>query len=215
VSPDEGEQAALDTFLALCRSQSAVRRFAPGDVDDALVERILEAAIRAPSARNSQPWRFVVVRDVERRWALRDAYAAAYAQVRPARAGARTPLEADVAHLAGHLDAAPVVIAACLDIDASGTDDPAARYGSILPAVQNLCLAARAAGLGTVLTTLARRQDAAVRVALGIPGGIEVVALVPLGWPQGGFPAARRRAVAETTFADEWGRPRPPPVTGV
>ena len=114
-----------------------------------------------------------------------------------------------------HLDAAPVVIAACLDIDASGTDDPAARYGSILPAVQNLCLAARAAGLGTVLTTLARRQDAAVRVALGIPGGIEVVALVPLGWPQGGFPAARRRAVAETTFADEWGRPRPPPVTGV
>jgi nitroreductase len=201
-----GPGDGLEGFLALARGQAAVRRFHADPVDAAVVERVLEAATRAPSASNSQPWRFVVVRDPGRRRALRDAYLSAWEMVRPP-AAAQSPVQREAGWLAGHLDTAPVIVAACLDEAAVTTRDPAARYGSILPAVQNLCLAARAAGLGTVLTTLARRADPAVRAALDVPDGVEVVALVPLGWPEGGFPATRRRPVAEVAFAETWGRP--------
>ena len=205
VPADGGGGDGLGAFLALARSQAAVRRFAPGDVAQAVVDAVLEAATRAPSASNRQPWRFIVVRDPARRRALGDAYRAAWELVRPAAAA--TPLQREAGRLAERLDSAPLIIAACLDEAALTTTDPAARYGSILPAVQNLCLAARAAGLGTVLTTLARRADPAVRATLGIPEGVEVVALIPLGRPEGGFPATRRRPVAEVAFAETWGRP--------
>ena len=198
--------ADLDSFLELARAQAAVRRFTADPVDAGLVERILEAATRAPSARNSQPWRFVVVADAQRRRALGDAYLAAWSQARPAGA-AESHLHREAGWLAEHFDTAPIIIAACLDPDVVISADPAARYGSILPALQNLCLAARAAELGSVLTTIARREDAAVRAAIGVPERVEVVALVPLGHPDGGFPPTRRRPVAEVAYADGWGRP--------
>ena len=54
--------ATLETIERLMATQRAVRRFTAAPVDDALMERILAAGTRAPSARNSQPWRFIVVR---------------------------------------------------------------------------------------------------------------------------------------------------------
>jgi len=146
-----------------------------------------------------------VVRDPQRRRALGDAYAGAYAEARAGHETDATRLQREATHLAEHFDRAPVVVAVCLDGTALRSTDPAARYGSIFPAVQNLCLAARAAGLGTVLTTVFRRQDAAVRAALEVPDSVEVVALVPVGWPAGGFPRTRRHPVAEVSHADAWG----------
>ncbi len=75
-----------------------------------------------------------------------------------------------------------VLIVACVNIPASG------RAGlqtgaSIYPSVQNLMLAARALGLGTVLTTLHRRRKARIHAILGIPDHIESAAIIPLGWP--------------------------------
>lgn len=192
--------------MELCRAQTAVRRFREDPVDLVIIERILEAATRAPSARNAQPWRFIVVRDPQRRVALRDAFRSAYASVRPSGADAESELHRAVAELAQHLDRVPVIIAVCLH-PAAPSRDLAARYGSIFPAVQNLCLAARAAGLGTVLTTVARREEGSLRAALGIPEDVEVVALVPMGWPEGEAAPTRRRPVREVTFADGWGRP--------
>jgi nitroreductase len=185
-----------------------VRRFREDPVDADIIERILEAATRAPSARNKQPWRFVVVSDKVRRTALRDAFRAAYASVRP-KGATDSAMHRSVDHLAQHMDRAPVIIAVCADPAAARTSDVAARYGSLFPAVQNLCLAARAAGLGTVITTVVRREDAALRTAMAIPDDIEIVALVPVGWPEGGFPATSRRPVREVSYADEWGRPLP------
>jgi nitroreductase len=187
-----------------------VRRFREDPVAADIIERILEAATRAPSARNAQPWRFVVVREAQRRRALRDAFRTAYESVRPAGPAGDDEMHRSVAELAEHLDIAPVIIAVCLDPDEARSSDVAARYGSIFPAVQNLCLAARAAGLGTVLTTVARREEAALREAMAIPGDVEVVALIPVGWPDGGFPSTSRRAVKDVAFADEWGRPLSP-----
>ena len=56
----------LDVFEAM-HTARAMRRFKPDPVPEALITRILDAAIRAPSAGNAQNWAFVVVRDAERR----------------------------------------------------------------------------------------------------------------------------------------------------
>ncbi len=56
--------AELSLFEAI-HTQRAIRHFKPDPVDDALIERMIEAGTKAPSARNVQPWRFIVVRERE------------------------------------------------------------------------------------------------------------------------------------------------------
>jgi nitroreductase len=58
-----------------------------------------------------------------------------------------------------------------------------------------------------VLTTVARRREDDLRIALGIPTHVEVVAVVPLGWPATPFGTPRRRSLSEVTFLDRWGTP--------
>ena len=96
----------------------------------------------------------------------------------------------------------PVLVVCCLDHarlgaiadGLGGLRSPAAAYASILPAVQNLLLAARALGLGTTLTTLHRAFEAELRALLALPATIEPVVIVPLGWPADRFGPTRRRA---------------------
>jgi nitroreductase len=76
---------------------------------------------------------------------------------------------------------------------------------SIYPAVQNLMLAARALGLGTTLTTLHREHEKDAKALLGIPEGVETMALIPLGWPAGKFGGGPRMPVETVTFWDTWG----------
>ena len=72
--------------------------------------------------------------------------------------------------------------------------------------MQNLLLAARALGLGTTLTTLHRGFEPALKALLDVPEAVEVVALVPLGYPADRFGPTRRRPVEEVAFLDRWGR---------
>ena len=81
----------------------------------------------------------------------------------------------------------------------------ASYYGSIFPAVQNLLLAARAAGLGATLTTLPVWSVTLARRTLGLPGSISPVAVVPMGWPQGGYGPTTRRPVEEVVHVDRYG----------
>ena len=155
----------------LFRHQRAIRSFTNQDVPDELVHRVLTAAIHGPSGSNTQPWHFIVIRDPVVKRAISDAYeearAAAYPGRSPAVAGPRQPLSA-----------APVLIVACVDTPASG--QAGFQTGaSIYPSVQNLMLAARALGLGTVLTTLHRRRKARVHEILGIPDKRFLVPLPP------------------------------------
>jgi nitroreductase len=120
--------------------------------------------------------------------------------------------------LAEHLGTVPVLIACCLDHRQLGPiaapdgtlRAPCAAYASIFPAVQNLLLAARALGLGTTLTTLHRGFEDDLAAALAIPAQVEVVALVPLGYPADRFGPTRRKPVDAIAFLDGWGRPLPP-----
>jgi nitroreductase len=117
--------------------------------------------------------------------------------------------------LATRLADVPVLVLCCLDhaqlgpiAGEEGTlRAPAAAYASIFPAVQNLCLAARALGLGTTLTTLHRAFEEELKTLLAIPPHVEVAAIVPLGYPADRFGPTRRKPVAEVAFRERWGRP--------
>jgi nitroreductase len=186
---------------------------------------VLAAATRAPSARGAEPWCFIVVRDP----ALRRTIGAHYRRAWEAGEQFTTATDADrdvkdrphyarmmaaARGLAVSFDEAPVLIVCCLDhaqlgpIAGPGGElrSPIAAYASIFPAVQNLLLAARALGLGTTLTTLHRGFDDALRPLLDIPASVEVVAIVPLGYPRDRFGPTRRKPVEDVTFIDRWGR---------
>jgi nitroreductase len=194
-------------FFEVVRHQRAHRRFEDRAVDDHLVERCLEAATRAPSAENKQPWEFVVVRDPERRAAIgeltRDAW----------RAGGRAHSEGRLpAHLLAEVDdgaeggvaAAPVLVVVC------GNAERGLRStlpASVFPAVQNLLLAAGALGLGSAMTTLALQRADALRELLALPDHVTPMAIVPLGWPTRPLGPSRRAPVAERAHRERWGEP--------
>lgn len=180
----------------LFRHQRAIRAFTDEDVPDALVRQVLTAAIHAPSGSNTQPWHFIVIRDQAIKNALSEVYeearAATYRTAAPSVGGPRQPLSA-----------APVLIVACVNTPASG--QAGFQTGaSIYPSVQNLMLAARALGLGTVLTTLHRRRKARIHEILGIPDNIESAAIIPLGWPDREYGPNRRPPVEKFVMYERW-----------
>ncbi|MET0851888.1 MAG: nitroreductase family protein [Candidatus Rokuibacteriota bacterium] len=180
----------------LFRSQRAIRNFTSEDVSDALVAEVLTAALHGPSGSNTQPWHFIVIRDPVVKQAVSEAYEEARAETYrdrpPAVGGARQPLSA-----------APVLIVACVKTPASG--QAGFQTGaSIYPSVQNLMLAARALGLGTVLTTLHRRRKARIHEILGIPDNVESAAIIPLGWPDREYGPNRRPPLERFVMRDRW-----------
>lgn len=193
-------------------TQRAIRRLKPDPVDDALVLRLIELALKAPTGSNGQNWEFVVVRDraVKHRlaqlnrvsWGVYGRLGKLAARKDPAM---RRTLKA-VQYQADHFEDVPVVIVACL----RGPRIPlpvaqSSYYGSIYPSVQNLLLAARAAGLGAALITLPLWSTFLARRALGLPYGVQPCAVVPLGWPKGRYGPTTRRSVGELVHLDRYG----------
>lgn len=180
----------------LFRRQRAIRNFTDEEVPDELVEQVLTAAIHAPSGSNTQPWHFIVIRDPSVKQAISEVYEEARADLSrvavPSASGVRQPLSA-----------APVLIVACVNTPASG--EAGFQTGaSIYPSVQNILLAARALGLGSVLTTLHRRRKARIHEILGIPDHIESAALIPLGWPDREYGPNRRPPLEQFVMRDRW-----------
>ena len=141
-------------FFDVVHTQRAARAFLPDDVDDETVVRILTAATHAPSAENSQPFVFIVVRDAS----LRAAIGALTERIWTGGARALEEERLSPALLrevhdgaTGGVAGAPVLVVVCGD---TRLTYPNAMDASIFPAVQNLLLAAHALGLGSTLTTL-------------------------------------------------------------
>src|SRR5215475_14099748 len=145
-------------------SQRAIRHFSDQPVSDEAVETILHAAICAPSESNRLPWRFVVMRDAEIKRRLGEWYLAAWQTVTAAMEALTQPYRHG-AELAQQMAIVPVLILACIDHGDAGPGlGPVTRGASIYPAVQHLLLAARALGLGTVLTTLHTQYESEIKV---------------------------------------------------
>jgi nitroreductase len=206
-----------DLFEAM-RTQRAMRRLKPDPVPEEHIRKIIWAATKAPNGGNVQPWRFLAISDAQKKQRLADIYRAEWAKYTansgPDRLAALPPDERASLqrslergqYLADHLHEVPWIIIPCgflLPIN-SGI----ASGSSIYPAIQNLMLAARALGLGTVLTTLHRQNEDAVRELLGIPENAHSAALIPVGWPIGKFGEGPRKPIEEVTYWDHWGAKR-------
>ncbi|TMA36950.1 MAG: nitroreductase [Deltaproteobacteria bacterium] len=195
------------------RTQRAVRRLKPDPVDDALVLRLIELATKAPSGSNQQNWEFVVLRDravKQRLGRLNRRAFALYSRIarRVAARDAKMQRMIDaVQWQADHFEDIPVVIVACLRGFRPAFPPIAATsfYGSIYPAVQNLLLAARAAGLGAALITLPLWSSVLARRALGLPWNVAPCAVIPLGWPRGRYGPTTRRPVGDVVHVDRYG----------
>ncbi|MCC6628781.1 MAG: nitroreductase family protein [Chloroflexi bacterium] len=200
----------MDLFEVISTNR-AIRHFRPEPVPDDLIERVLDAAIRAPSGSNRQTWRFLVLRDPAVRATVGTLYKEGFYEYIPERRRAMpdtdtSPVFKSALSLADTMATdPPVLILACLE--GKPGDPPAGRTGgsSIYPAVQNLMLAARALGLGTCLTTLHLRRERQIKDALGIPDHVDTYALIPLGYPARPFGPLGRRPVGEVTYLDRWG----------
>jgi nitroreductase len=220
------ESAATSDFFEVVQTQRAMRRLSPDPVSDDLIRKIIWAATRAPSGSNRQGWRFLVVKDADRKQAIGKIYSELFESSKAAGNLQDDPgiseeqrannqrVVASAQHLADHLGKAPVIIVPCA-FPTGPFRDGMATGSSIYPAVQNLMLAARALGLGTTLTTLHRQNQPAIRSALGIPETVETAALIPVGWPLGHFGAGLRKPVDDVTYWDTWGAKAPGAHSGV
>jgi nitroreductase len=195
-------------FFDVVHAQRACRAFAPTPVSDEELGRLLDAATYAPSAENRQPWVFVVVRDPGLRDQLHDLTERAWAGGGRDYAASRLPagLLADVHHgiAGGGYRAAPVVVVVAADTERG---HPATVPSSIFPAVQNLCLAAGALGLGSALTTLTTTFAAELAAMLKLPETVLPQAVVPIGRPARPLGPPRREPFSAHTHRDRYGTP--------
>lgn len=197
-------------------TQRAVRRVRPDPVDDAIVLRCIELALKAPTGSNGQNWEFVVVKEAAVKARLAAQYRRAWALY--GRAGkarvkgdeTMTKVLRAVEWQVENFTEIPVLVVACL----RGGKVPFAPqpaiaessyYGSIYPSVQNLLLAARAMGLGASLITLPLWSLTVARSALDLPISVQPCCIVPLGWPQGRYGPTTRKPVGDVVHLDRFG----------
>lgn len=185
LTPDQ----LLATTRAVRRRLDLTRPVAPE-----LVRECLELGLQAPSGGNRQRWSFVVVTDAERRAALGELYRAGFDRYRTAGIGtsksdpppqndAQGRIVTSARYLADHMGEVPVLVVPCISprTDGGSTLEQASAFGSILPAVWSVMLAARARGLGTAWTTVHLFQEREAAAILDIAyEDVMQVALIPL-----------------------------------
>ena len=206
---DERARLAMPIGEALY-TQRSIRRFRPDPIPGEDLRLILEAATKAPSGGNAQPARFLVLTDPAMIRAFGALYREAWWAKRRDEGQPWTTREAipdtlpnsqAAARLADEIADAPcIVLAFCLT---------RGQASSVIPSVQNLMLAARALGVGSVPTTLHPQVLERVYALLGVPAEAEFHLCIPLGYPRGRFGPTSRRPVGEVTFLDRWGEPAP------
>jgi nitroreductase len=209
--------AEFDLFEAIYTTR-AMRRLKLDPVPREIIMKIVEAATMSPSNSNRQPWIFLVVTAPETKQFIAERYKKAWEThyFTPEKrhflaAQPDTPEAKDLrsaTYLANHIGEAPVLIFACVKRYTDKLRAGRPMLGSIYPAVQNLCLAARAYGLGTAITGLHKDFEDEINQRLGVPRSHENEVLIPLGYPKGRWDRPSRKPAAEVTFFDHWGTDR-------
>jgi nitroreductase len=207
----------MDVYEALYTTRM-MRRMRPDGIPLDAQCRILDAAIRAPNGGNTQRWHFLVVDDLPTKKRLAEIYkrcrAREYEEI-AAGTLARTvhkngtdhaetlrKIKSSGDHFVEHFTEIPLLVFVFAIDDHGGAN--------IYPAIWSAMLAARAEGVGGVITTVLRYAEDAVTELLGVPveEGWRMTAMLALGYPLGRWGvAANRRPVHEVASRGRWGRP--------
>lgn len=180
----------MTELLSLIKERRSVRDFETRDIPEETLMKILEAVRWSPSWANTQCWEVVVVKDQIRKERLRET-------LPPGNPASRALVEA------------PVVFALCGKLERAGyyKGQKTTKFGDWFMfdlgiATQSLSLAAHSLGLGSVVVGLFDHDRAGK--ALALPAGIELAALIPLGYPARITPAPKRRAVTEFSHRESF-----------
>jgi nitroreductase len=217
------------------RGTGAVREFSKEPVPDELLFRVLDTARFAPSGGNRQGWRLVVVKDAATRGQLRDLYLQGWYEYLAVGAAGLVPFapvtdrQAEAAAIAAapamvsasaarggfaeSFDRVPVMLVLLADLRAlAAVDRDLPRYSlvggaSIYPFAWSILLAARAEGLGGVMTTMVVRREAQAKALLHIPDELVIAGVIALGWPQQRASRLKRGAVGSFATVDTFDGP--------
>jgi len=181
----------MDLMQAI-RGRRSIRRYKPDPVPEEALQTVMEAVRWAPSWGNTQCWKVIIVKDS----ALKSELAKTVPKVNPAQPT---------------ITEAPVLVVLCGAREVSGYygGRPSTAKGDWLMfdtglAMQNLCLAAYALGLGTVIIGMFEHQK--VAEVLGVPQNVEVVAMTPLGYPATQSSPPKRKEASEFVFNERYGK---------
>ncbi len=181
-----------------------------------VVLEALEVALQAPSGGNSQPWRWLIVDDPDKKQALADLYQRSHdpymaanreAAAAAGRAEVMSKIMDSSQYLSDHMAEVPVMVIPCLLGRPEGTTqaETAGFYGSILPAAWSLMLALRSRGLGSAWTTLHLAFEKEAQEILGVPETVTQTALIPVAYYTGDeFKPAPRHPVEKVTYFNGW-----------
>lgn len=205
----------MDLYEAMYTTR-AMRRVKPDPIPDDVLGRIFDAAVRGPSGGNSHTFRFMTVTDKATMAALKPIYADAYWELQETSyKDLRTKLAAT--------DPDDPSMAQSRRISKSAEDfienfetHPMLIFvfgkdrgeSTTFPVLWNLCLAARAEGLGTFITTLLKLRKREVEEVLGMPEGFwHMHAMIPIGYPTGRWGRAERQPAQDFVYSETWGEP--------
>jgi coenzyme F420-0:L-glutamate ligase / coenzyme F420-1:gamma-L-glutamate ligase len=179
-----------DQFI---HSRRSIRRYTDQPVPSQLIDQLLDAATRAPSSHNSQPWRFAVISNPIVKAQLADRMGERLKVDRLRAADRVEEIDRDVARSRDRLNAAPVVIVVCLStLDLIDQYERLMAIQSVAAAIQNLLLATHEVGLGACWMAAPLYCPAVVRDVLRLPDDWEAQALITAGYPADeGKPKAR------------------------
>jgi len=168
------------SFLDLASRRSSVRGYDSGLVDEALLNKVLEAGRIAPSAANQQPWHIIVVRDPGQKQALKEAYGKEW------------------------FWKAPVIIVVCVEPHKAWTRQDGKNYATVDGAItmDHMTLCATDLGLGTCW--VGAFDPAKVKKILGLPDGIEPLVMTPLGKPAAPALPKKRKALEQIVHYERW-----------
>ncbi len=206
---------AVEEVLEVMATARTIHRYLPDPIPDRDLGRILYAATRAPSGSNSQPFRFVTLRDGERAQPAKALLAESFRNnwarkssnegwERGSGAEPNSPKARSARAMQQFVDgfeSIPVVILACI----LRFHPPNPYEGaSIYPACQNLLLAARALGYGACFSVWHLSVEDRLKALLDIPEQAAISLTITLGRPAGRHGPLRRRPIGDLVYDDAW-----------
>jgi F420 biosynthesis protein FbiB-like protein len=202
----------MTDLFEVVKNRRSIRKYTSKPVQKEVILEVLEAAGCAPSAHNSQPWRFIILQDLQVKRNLADAMAEAWAKDLQ-RDGIMVEPDKRVERVE-RFASSPVLILACLTVvDLRKFPDSERQMcerdlavQSFGAALQNLLLAAHAKGLGACWFCAPSFCKETVRKILRIPNTVEPQAFVAMGYPAEKPRVPTKKLLEGYCFVDIWGK---------
>lgn len=181
----------MDNFFEFLKNRRSIRKFSDEKIDEKTEKELLEAVRWSQSWANTQCWELVVVKDPHKRLEIQSAFF-----------GKNPAIKSVVS--------APLLFVMCAKKKVSGfyNNEAPTILGDWFMfdlgiATQDLCLCAASKGLGSVVVGMFDHEK--VKGILSLPDDIQVVSLVPVGYPAQTPKPPKRKEIESFTYMDSYG----------